>query len=319
MRWKKIGRIFDPHEHTLLTGGVGWAQSPDAVVLDDCVRIFFSTRRVDGNSGKYLSHITFVDMSKDLSRSIRVAEQPVIELGGLGCFDEHGIKPMNMTRRGDEIYGYLTGFSRRESVSLDMAIGLAISHDDGVSFQRVGAGPVLAASLNEPCMIGDGTVVYVDGVYHMWYVFGRGWRLYSGASEPDRIYKLGHATSADGVNWRKEDGHQIVPDVLGEGECHSRPTVIALDRRYHMFFGYRYPFDFRTNPDRSYRIGHAWSTDLAVWTRDDDFLPLLPGPDEWDSGMVCYPCVFKCEDHVYLLYNGNEFGRYGFGAAVLER
>jgi hypothetical protein len=27
--------------------------------------------------------------------------------------------------------------------------------------------------------------------------------------------------------------------------------------------------------------------------------------------MLCYPCV-QCDGEVYLLYNGNEFGRYGF-------
>jgi hypothetical protein len=35
--------------------------------------------------------------------------------------------------------------------------------------------------------------------------------------------------------------------------------------------------------------------------------------------MLCYPNVFECDDRVYILYNGNEFGRHGFGAAVLER
>ena len=27
--------------------------------------------------------------------------------------------------------------------------------------------------------------------------------------------------------------------------------------------------------------------------------------------------VFECDGDYYLLYNGNEFGRYGFGAAKL--
>jgi len=28
--------------------------------------------------------------------------------------------------------------------------------------------------------------------------------------------------------------------------------------------------------------------------------------------------VFECAGSIFLLYNGNEFGRFGFGAAVLE-
>ena len=41
--------------------------------------------------------------------------------------------------------------------------------------------------------------------------------------------------------------------------------------------------------------------------------------DGWDSEMLCYPHVFKCDDNIFMLYNGNQFGRYGFGLAVLDR
>jgi hypothetical protein len=318
MQWKKLGRIFNPDDHTLPAPCVGWAQSPQAVVFDDFVRIFHSTRARDEH-GKYLSHVSFVDMSKDLSHVLQVAEQPVIALGELGCFDEHGIFPMNVVRNGDALYAYTCGWSRRVSVSVETAIGLAISRDDGLSFERVGPGPVLAASPREPCLVGDGFVAPSEGTYHMWYIFGTGWRRYTPESEPDRTYKIGHATSPDGIAWTKEEGRQIITDVLGDDECQALPTVIAIDGRYHMFFCYRHSFDFRTTRQRGYRIGHAWSDDLQDWTRDDTILPLDPTPGGWDSEMLCYPNVFECDGRVYILYNGNEFGRYGFGAAVLER
>jgi hypothetical protein len=319
MRWKKLGHIFNPDDHSLVEGCVGWAQSPQAVVFADFVRIFYSTRALDVSSGKYLSHVSFVDMSRDLSRVLQVAEHPVITLGELGCFDEHGIFPMSVVRHGDALYGYTCGWSRRESVSVETAIGLAISHDEGISFKRIGPGPVLAASLHEPCLVGDGFVRQVGGTYHMWHIFGTGWKRYAPGSEPDRTYKIGHATSPDGVEWTKEDGRQIVTDILGDDESQALPTVITIDGRHHMFFCYRHSFDFRTNSERGYRIGHAWSDDLHDWTRDDSSMPLAPTPGEWDSEMLCYPNVFECDGLVYILYNGNEFGRYGFGAAVLER
>jgi hypothetical protein len=85
-----------------------------------------------------------------------------------------------------------------------------------------------------------------------------------------------------------------------------------------MFFCYRESFDFRRAKGRGYRIGHAWTDDLINWTRDDTS-PLLEGsPSEWDSDMQCYPHVFECDGKIYLLYNGNEFGRHGFGLAELE-
>jgi hypothetical protein len=34
--------------------------------------------------------------------------------------------------------------------------------------------------------------------------------------------------------------------------------------------------------------------------------------------MQCYPNAFECDGSVYLIYNGNDFGRDGFGIARLE-
>jgi hypothetical protein len=319
MRWKKLGKIFDPTEHKLQNDCKQFAQSPQVLVFSDFVRIYFSTRSVDKNSGKYLSHIAFVDMRKNLRDVIRVSDKTVIPLGELGCFDEHGIFPMNVMRHGGAVFGYTCGWNRRVSVSVDTAIGLAVSLDDGLTFQRIGPGPVLAASLHEPCLVGDGFVKVIGDVFHMWYIFGTGWKVFESHTPPDRTYKISHAVSVDGINWVKEEGRQIITNRLGVDESQALPTMIEIDGRYHMFFCYRQSFDFRKNKDRGYRIGHAYSDDLSNWTRDDEALILDVTPGSWDSEMLCYPHVFECEGKVYLLYNGNEFGRYGFGLAVLER
>lgn len=317
MKWKKLGKIFDPTQHQLPNGCIQFAQSPQALVFDDFVRIYFSTRSVDQSNGKYLSHIAFVDMQKNLRDVIRVSDQTVIPLGALGCFDEHGIFPVNILRHGDAVYAYTSGWSRRVSVSVETAIGLAISRDDGITFEKYGDGPVLAASLHEPCLVVDGFVKHFGNLFHMWYIFGTGWKKSAPDSPPDRTYKIGHATSSDGINWVKEEARQIISDRLGADESQALPTVIAIDGRYHMFFCYRQSFDFRKNRDRGYRIGHAYSDDLANWTRDDDNPLLDVTPGDWDADMLCYPHVFECDGSVYLLYNGNEFGRHGFGLAVL--
>jgi hypothetical protein len=317
MAFRKLGKIFDPTQHNLPNDCGQFAQSPQALVFEDRVRIYFSTRAVD-KTGKFLSHVAFVEMSKDLRKLIRVSNDTVISLGNLGCFDEHGIFPMNVLRVGDAVYGYTCGWNRRVSVSVDTAIGLAISRDEGLTFQRIGEGPVLAASLHEPCLVGDGFVKIIGGQFHMWYIFGTGWKRYTAAAAPDRTYKIGHAVSSDGIDWVKEEARPIIPDRLGPDESQALPAVIEVRGRFHMFFCYRQSFDFRNDPARGYRIGHAVSDDLVDWTRDDQNPSLEGTPGEWDSDMQCYPHAFECDGRVYLLYNGNEFGRHGFGAAVLE-
>jgi hypothetical protein len=202
---------------------------------------------------------------------------------------------------------------------VETAIGLVVSEDDGETFTRLGAGPIIGPSLKEPFLVGDGFVRTFGGQFHMWYIFGTAWSSPSPSAPAERTYKIGHSTSLDGLTWAPGSGRQIIPDILGPDECQALPSVIEIDGRYHLFFCYRPSVDFRRNPSRGYRIGHAWSDDLADWVRDDADPHLEGGPDDWDRDMQCYPNVFELDDRVYLLYNGNEFGRHGFGAAVLEQ
>src|SRR5436190_10688648 len=154
MKWKKLGKIFNPKEHQLPNNCVEFAQSPQALILEDRIRIYFSSRERDA-TGKYLSHVCFVDMDKDLRKTIGVSDRTVIPLGKLGCFDEHGIFPINVLKDEDRVLGYTTGWNRKVSVSNDASIGLAISRDNGLTFDKVGEGPVLSASLHEPFLVAD--------------------------------------------------------------------------------------------------------------------------------------------------------------------
>jgi hypothetical protein len=316
MKWRKLGKIFDPTQHQLPNGCVEFAQSPQTLVLDDRVRIYFSTRVLDV-VGKYLSHIAFVDFDIGLSRVLGLSQDTVIALGDLGCFDEHGIFPMNVLRDGDRVLAYTTGWNRKVSVSVDAAIGLAISHDNGLTFQKHGNGPVMAASLHEPFLIGDAFVKKVGDRYLMWYIFGTHWKTFVPNEPPERVYKIACATSEDGVQWHR-DGKAIVSDRLNSDECQALPTVFEWGGRYHMYFCYRQAHGFRQLSSRAYRIGYAYSDDLQHWVRDDAQAGIDVAASGWDSQMQCYPHTFECAGQMYMLYNGNEFGKAGFGLAKLE-
>ncbi len=316
MKWKKLGKIFNPKEHSLPNDCYEFAQSPQALVLNDFVRIYFSTRSKD-ETGKYLSHVAFVDFDKDLKKILNVSSKEVIELGDLGCFDEHGIFPINVIKDKEKILAYTTGWNRRVSVSNDASIGLAVSHNNGLTFQKIGRGPVLTSSLHEPFLVADAFVSVYDGVYHMWYIFGTKWIDDVSENCPQRVYKIAHATSGDGITWQR-DSKPIISDKLNENECQALPTVLYFNGKYHMFFCYRQAIGFRKNKENSYRIGYAYSTDLITWVRDDTKVGIDVSEGSWDSDMQCYPHLFNCDGKIYLLYNGNEFGRWGFGIAILE-
>ena len=316
MKWIKKGKIFDPTEHSLPNNCREFAQSPQALVLKDRVRVYFSTRERD-SIGKYLSHVAFVDFDKSMRSIIGISDRTVIALGELGCFDEHGIFPVNVMRDGDRVLAYTTGWNRKVSVSADAAIGLAISHDDGLTFEKHGKGPVMAASLNEPFLIGDAFVALHGGLYHMWYIYGTKWKKGAESDQPDRVYKIAHATSEDGINWHR-DGRQIIADRLSADECQALPTVFHRDGLYHMYFCYRQPHGFRQQSSNAYRLGYAYSNDLVHWERNDKKAGIDIEDEGWDAQMQCYPHTFELDEKIYMLYNGNEFGRFGFGLAVLE-
>lgn len=318
MRWKKIGKIFDPTEHKLPNNCKEFAQSPQVLLMDGYVRVYFSTRERD-HLGKYLSHIAFVEFDTSFTNILRVSTKNVISLGELGCYDEHGIFPLNILKANNALFGYIGGWNRRVSVSVDGSIGLAISNDDGETFTRLGNGPILSSSVNEPFLIGDPFVKEYEGLFHMWYIFGTHWKKFSKDAAPDRVYKIAHAVSQDGVKWTKDtEGRAIIPDSLGVDESQALPTVIKIGNRFHMFFCYRQSFDFRKNKNRGYKIGYAYSDDMVTWIREDESMNLNSAEGEWDSDMMCYPHIFGLNGDVYLMYNGNEFGRYGFGIAKLE-
>lgn len=312
MAWVKIGKLFDPVGSPDFADFDGFAQSPQALVFDDFVRIYFSIRkRTPGQ--KFVSHIQYIEMDKALAKILAVSRGPVIELGKRGTFDEHGIFPMNVLRVGERIFGYTSGWTRRCSVSVDTGIGLAVSEDQGKTFRRLGDGPILTASLHEPFLVCDPFVQRFEGIFHMWYIYGTCWRRYGGQPQPDRTYLIGHAVSQDGIVWRKEGRAIISP--RRETECQALPTVIRHRGAYHMYFCHRQSSDFRRNRDNSYRIGHAYSRDLVDWARDDEGAGIDVSDAGWDSEMMCYPHAFACEGQIYLLYNGNAFGREGFGLA----
>ena len=315
MKWLKIGQVFDFETSGFSGEFVGFAQSPQALEFPNYIRFYFSTRKQSEN-GKFVSVVQYIDMTKDFKTIVGRSSGTVLPLGKLGAFDEHGIFPFSVFRHNGQVWGYSNGWNRRKSVSVDTAIGLAISYDNGQTFKKVGDGPVLGPSLHEPYLVCDPFVRVFTGVFHMWYIYGTGWRCMKKGTEPERTYVIAHATSSDGINWEKE-GRSIISQKYAD-ECQALPSVIKLGNRFHMVFCHRNTFDFRTNPVNAYRLGYAWSDDLIDWTREDELIGIDTTPDSWDTDMMCYPHIFSCDDKIYLAYNGNEFGRYGFCLAQLQ-
>ncbi len=292
-----------------------FAQAPATLVFDTFVRVYFSCRPAPDANGQYVSRAAFVDLDRaTLVDQVGLAPQPVMPLGGLGAFDEFGTYPMSVIRNGDEVWGYYGGWTRCVSVPFDVAIGLAISTDGGLTFTKRGAGPVLARDIDEPFVISGPKVRRFNGRWYLWYIAGSKWLPNDGRPEP--VYRIRMASSDDGVLWRREH-RDLIDTVLEADECQASPDVCFANGKFHMFFCYRYSLDYRGR-EHGYRIGYASSTDLVNWTRDDRRAGIDVSDTGWDSEMVSYPHVFELDGATWMMYLGNQVGRFGFGLARLD-
>ena len=313
--WEKLGKIFDPRAYADRPWLKEFAQGPATLHFDDFVRVFFSCRPAPDMNGSYVSNSAWVDFDKnDIRKILRVSESPVLQHGGYGDFDEFGIYPVSPIRHGNEVLLYYGGWTRCESVPFNVAIGLAISRDDGATFDKYGRGPVLSYSLNEPFVLSGPKIRKFENRFYLFYISGSKWVLENGRPEP--VYKIRVAVSENGLDWKKA-GRNLIPDALGDEEAQASPDVFFSSGKYHMFFCYRQGRDYR-NASRGYRIGYAHSTDLMNWTRDDAKAGLLPSEKGWDAEMVSYPHLSEINGKIYMFYLGDSVGRWGFGVAELK-
>lgn len=310
LRWIKKGHIFTPSPDSWMHS---YAQVPTPLVFDDFIRVYFGCRPKTQDKLP-VSQIGFIDVNRgNPAKILRHGDKPVLPLGGAGCFDEFGLHPISIIRVENEIWLYYVGWTRMQSVPFNRAIGLAISKDDGLTFERFSKGPILGASHNEPYLQQGPHVKIIDGLWHMWYLTGTDW-IPDADGRMEAIYRIVHATSTDGIYW-KRDGKPVI-ETREDNECHAGQAVIFRDGSWHMWFSYRRGLQFR-NAEGGYRIGYAKSNDLENWQRDDSKAGIALSNSGWDSEMICYPNIIELDQKILMFYCGNYFGRDGFGYAEL--
>jgi len=141
-------------------------------------------------------------------------------------------------------------------------------------------------------------------------------------------WRIGLATSRDGINWTRVLGTATGGAILDNGVAGHfdsfltyRPHVLKDGSVYRMWYnGSDAPFNCPNGAlTQNRRIGYAESRDGITWLRRDNAFGLLPSDEGWDSEMTCYPAVIPLErDRLLMFYNGNGYGRSGVGAAVLD-
>jgi hypothetical protein len=272
----------------------------------DLYRIYFSARdRFNRGHGAYLE-VSMLNPTK----VVRLYDQPILEPGALGCFDDSGALPNSLVVLNGRKMLYYTGINLGVTVKIRNSIGLAEWNQQTHRFERCYCGPIIDRTRDLPHFVATPEVAYESGQFRAWFTSCVKWE--PTPNGPKHYYRLEYAESKDGITWER-DG-RIAIDFRDEFEyALGVPRVIRDGDTYHMWFCGRATADCR-----SYRIYHAVSHDGVNWRRQEGLAGIDVSPSGWDSQMVCYPFVFDHCGERYLLYNGNEYGKTGFGIAILE-
>ena len=309
LNWQKQGHIFVPD------GTLPWARSHAQVPLalplnDDVLRIYYGTRDEQNRT-----RTSFIDVNPRQPQEINyIHPVPILELGSPGTFDDAGVMPSAVVNKDGLIYFFYVGWNVGHKIRYRTALGLAVSEDGGLTFKRVQEKPVLDRVAPDPLSTSCQSILIENGIWRSWYMSYTHWQMRGDVNEP--FYHIKYAQSQDGINWLREN--RICIDLKeGEGGI-ACPSVLKLGNQYIMWYSRRGSGDYRLNPDQSYRIGMAISDDGLEWQRRDAAAGIDISTAGWDANMIAYPDVTRNGDELRMLYNGNDFGRTGFGYAKAQ-
>jgi len=307
--WRKKTQIIS--EHYLLDNGLSHAQCPFVMKKSDGLYcVYFSSRDKSGRSLPYSVSFSFESQYES-----KVTDLPLLELGKPGTFDDCGVMPAWFLKSEQKVFMYYTGWNTRSTIPYHNSIGLAISKDDGISFEKLSDGPLWDRDYREPYFSGCPCVIKdSNGIWRMWYLSCVGWIEHNGKMEPKYHIKYGEST--DGINWKRL-GIVAVNFNRDDEMGIVRASVLKQGSIYKMWYCYRYLHDYRTDSQFSYRIGYAESLDGMNFTRHDYCVDLKLSANGWDSEMLCYPHVIEEQGKLLMLYNGNGFGKTGIGYAEM--
>lgn len=306
MRWIKKGLVKIPNIGSWATSH---AMVPFPFQLNEKVIRIFSTFQDKQGIGRpgYLD--VLVDNPFEV---INYSHNPLLDIGAGGCFDDNGLILCSVIKHpNNSLFMYYAGFEISNKIRYRLLTGLAISKDEGNSFERFSSVPILERSSKEMFIRGGPFVIYSDNKFKLWYVAGSDWIDLNGIKSPK--YDIRYLESLDGYTWAKNG--EVVLSLTKEDEyAFGRPAILKRENDIYRMF-----YSIRRRSLAAYRMGYAESNDGKKWVRKDEELNLNPTLESFDSEAIMYGCPFEINGELYLFYNGNNFGEKGFAIAILSQ
>jgi hypothetical protein len=296
--WRKLGLRVTPPGTLLMRSH---AMLPTPRMRGPEIQVFFSACDAELRGRIFVAKLR-ASAPYDL---IGLDEKPVLDVGAAGAFDADGVNPSCVVERGDELLLYYIGWARGPvERPYTLIAGIARSLDGGRSFEKLGQ--MLPLSESESLFRTAPYVFRTAGGWASLYIGGS--RFIEGAGGKRLpIYSLRYVESEDGYHWKPRGRELLAPDPERGELGFGRPLLRGEGPDARLVVSVR--------TIASYRLCTApWNDGNP---RRADLVPLIEtGPEAWDRDSTSFGAFCQADENELLFYNGNEFGRTGFGLAV---
>ena len=220
----------DPSNPVLDKGPAGnWDEyfvyGPRVMVINNTFHMWYAGKKNKFSVGNIqIGHAT----STDGSTWTKDPANPVLKLGSAGTWDNSWIFTGEVLNDGTKYHMWYSGC---DTLSAWVKIGHATS-TDGLTWTKDPSNPVLVADGSggwEYQRVENPSVLFDGAVYHVWY---------SGGSAPFR-WKIGYATSADGINWTKDLSNPVLstgPSGAWDSQSVACMSVLDSSGKYKMWY-----------------------------------------------------------------------------------
>jgi predicted GH43/DUF377 family glycosyl hydrolase len=218
----------------ILSGNTGnWDQdkSPGSVlIVNDTIKMWFSASTTAFEYDGTIGYAWSVD-----SNIWNVLPNPVLEPGSPGNWEETGVLIPALYFDGNNYHMWYNGW---EGLTLTDPgrVGYATS-TNGIDWVKYSNNPVIDVGPNGTfydTWILPSSIMFINNEFQLWFTGYDGFH-----ATPIFYFKIGYATSPDGISWTIQNNDLPVLDVQSgswENLWVREPSVIIHNKRYHMWY-----------------------------------------------------------------------------------
>lgn len=134
--------------------------------------------------------------------------------------------------------------------------------------------------------VANPSIVKIGNEFKMWY----------SANDSSGPWRIGYATSIDGINWVKNPTPVLSPSLFWEGSAVAQPSVSIQNGIYHLYY--------HAGPIVPIYIGYATSVDGINWNKDPNPILERGGFGTFDANLIAQPDVVRVWNKLKMYYSG---------------